>query len=152
ALELNPSYARGWHVSGILRSWAGDPDTAIRHVEYSVRLSPRARVGSTANVIGGSHFLARRFNEAIAKLLIAIQGDPRFSNAYRYLAASYPHLARLDEAREVIERLRPITPLLIPDVSYLRKAEDRELFVSGLRLATGEPACPPPAVSQRSSR
>jgi hypothetical protein len=30
-------------------------------------------------------------------------------------------------------------PLLIPDLSYLRNAEHREILVSGLRLAAGEP-------------
>jgi tetratricopeptide (TPR) repeat protein len=43
ALALNPNYARGWLVSGILRVWAGEPDTAIEHVDASLRLSPRAR-------------------------------------------------------------------------------------------------------------
>src|SRR5712691_2838112 len=38
ALALNPSYARGWHVSGALRLWAGQPDLAIEHFETAVRL------------------------------------------------------------------------------------------------------------------
>ena len=29
ALALNPNFARGWLVSGTLRLWAGEPDTAI---------------------------------------------------------------------------------------------------------------------------
>jgi hypothetical protein len=28
ALALNPNFARGWHLGGILRLMAGDPDTA----------------------------------------------------------------------------------------------------------------------------
>jgi hypothetical protein len=35
-------------------------------------------------------------------------------------------------------RLRAITPVIMPDVSQLRKAEDRELLLSGVRLAMGE--------------
>jgi adenylate cyclase len=35
ALALNPSYARGWLFSGILRSWAGQHDLAIEHLETS---------------------------------------------------------------------------------------------------------------------
>ena len=45
ALALNPSFARGWYVSGILRILAGQPDLAIEHVETSLRLSPRERMG-----------------------------------------------------------------------------------------------------------
>jgi hypothetical protein len=32
ALALNPSFARGWHLSGTLRLWAGQPDIAIREL------------------------------------------------------------------------------------------------------------------------
>lgn len=46
ALTLNPSYARGWHASALLRLFAGESDLAIEHVETSLRLSPRARVVS----------------------------------------------------------------------------------------------------------
>ena len=40
ALALNPNYARGWHISGNLRVYAGQPDIAIEHIEVSLRLSP----------------------------------------------------------------------------------------------------------------
>jgi tetratricopeptide (TPR) repeat protein len=42
ALMLNPSYARGWKISGTIRLWGGEPDAAIEHVENALRLSPRA--------------------------------------------------------------------------------------------------------------
>jgi hypothetical protein len=73
ALVLNLNYARGWHISGTLRVDAGQPDRAIEHVETSLRLSPRARVGLPLLIIGSAHFLARRFAEAVPKLLLAIQ-------------------------------------------------------------------------------
>ena len=44
----------------------------------------------------------------------------------------------LDEAREAVTRLREITPVVIPDASFLRNPEHRELFLSGLRMAAGE--------------
>src|SRR5207245_2806045 len=140
ALALNPSFARGWSISGTLRNWAGQPDIAIEHVETSLRLSPRARTGTSLAVLGGAHFLSRRFAEAVPKLLLAIQEDPSFPQSYRYLAACYAHMGQLDDAREVVGRLRAITSVVIPDASYLRKAEHRELFLSGLRLAAGEAA------------
>jgi adenylate cyclase len=80
----------------------------------------------------------RRFDEAVQNLLITIQDDPGAPNTYRVLAACYAHMGRLEDAREVIERLRAITPAVIPDASYLRNPEHRELFLSGLRLAAGE--------------
>jgi tetratricopeptide (TPR) repeat protein len=139
ALALNPSFARGWHISGVLRNWAGQPDIAIEHLETALRLSPRARVGPSQFLIGSSHFLSRRFNLAVPKLLLAIQEDPSHTLPYRYLAACYAHMGRLDEAREVIARLRSITPRVMPDgTPAMRNLEDRELYLSGLRLAAGE--------------
>jgi hypothetical protein len=47
-------------------------------------------------------------------------------------------MGRLDDAREIIARLRAITSVVIPDASFLRNPEHRELYLSGLRLAMGE--------------
>jgi hypothetical protein len=38
-----------------------------------------------------------------------------------------------------LKRLRVITPVVIADLSWLRPLELREFFLSGLRLALGEP-------------
>jgi len=138
ALALNPSLARAWYISGALRVWAGQPDIAIGHLEASQRLSPRARVGASRHLIGAAHFLSRRFDKALPKLLLGIQDDPNHPTAYRYLAACYAHTGRLSEAREIVERLRAIVPAVVPNVSYLRNPEHRELLMSGLRLAMGE--------------
>jgi adenylate cyclase len=138
ALKLNPNYARGWHISSVLRLWAGQSDIAIEHVEAALRLSPRARVGSSFLPIGMAHFFARRFDDAVPQLLLAIQEDPSVPSSYRVLAACYAHMGRLDDAREIVTRLRAVTSVVIPDASQHRNAEHRELFLSGLRLAVGE--------------
>ena len=137
ALSLSPNFARGWHVGGILRLFAGQPDLAIERAETALRLSPRARVGTSLSLIGHAHFFAQRFDEAVPKLLLAIQEDPSFPVPYRYLAACYAHMGRLAEAQEILARLRTITSVVIPDAGYIRNSEHRELFLSGLRLATG---------------
>lgn len=138
ALALNPNFARGWHISGLLRLWAGQPDIAIEHVEAALRLSPRARIGTSLLTIGAAHFFGRRFDKAVPKVLLAIQEDPDHPQPHRFLAACYAHMGRLDEAREIVVRLRAIAPVVIPDARNLRNREHRELFLSGLRLATGK--------------
>jgi len=138
ALALNPSFARGWHISGALRVYAGEHDIAIEHVEKSQRLSPRAHVGPAFFNIGVAHFFSQRFDEAVPRLLAAIQEDPSFPQSYRVLAACYAHMGRLDEAREIVARLRAITPDVMLTLTLMRKPEDRELLLSGLRLAMGE--------------
>jgi adenylate cyclase len=67
ALAFNPSYARGWHISGFLRLWAGQADLAIEHGEIALRLSRRAAKMPTF-LIGTALFFSRRFEEAVPRL------------------------------------------------------------------------------------
>ena len=138
ALSLNPSFARAWCVSACLRHWAGQPELAIEHAEASLRLSPRPKVGFSFTIIGAAHFLSRRFDKAIATLLLAIQEDPDYPPPYRFLASCYAHMGRLDEARVIVRRLRAITPLVASSFSQIRNADHRDLILTGLRLAAGE--------------
>jgi TolB-like protein len=138
ALALNPSFARGWFLSGLLRLFAGQPDLAIEHVETSLRLSPRERMGQPLVVIGMAYFFKHQFDEAASKLLLAMQDNPGSPIPYRALAACYAHMGRLDEARAIVAQLRAITSRVVPNDLPLRNPEGRELFLSGLRLAAGE--------------
>jgi adenylate cyclase len=138
ALELNPSFARGWVISGWLRLWAGQPELANNHLETSLRLSPHARRAGTQMAIGVGHFFVRKFDDAEAMLLRSLHEHPGWAPTYRFLAACYAHMGRLEEARDVVERLRAITPVVVPTAMHWRLPEHRELFLSGLRLAADE--------------
>jgi adenylate cyclase len=140
ALALNPSYARGWLVSGLLRLFAGQADLAIQHVETSLRLSPRESVGVPLQTIGEAFLFKHQFDVAEKKLLLSIQDHPGHPPPYRSLAACYAHMGRLDEARATVAQLRTITPLVVPPDLPFHDPADRELFLSGLRLAAGETA------------
>ena len=137
-LTLNPSCARGWRWSALLRLFAGQPDLALEHFETYLRLSPRDRMATYLNGIGEAHFFSRRFDEAAVKLLKSLERAPSFPVTYRVLAACYAHMGRLDEAREIVRRLRAITPVVMERGTRYRNPEHRELYLSGLRLAAGE--------------
>jgi adenylate cyclase len=47
-------------------------------------------------------------------------------------------MGQLDEAREIVVRLRAITPLVVENAMRLRNPVHREFYLSGLRLAAGE--------------
>jgi len=136
ALILNPSFARGWYISGSLRVMAGDLQSAIAHAETAQRLSPRVHggVGSSSRLIGAALALSRRFEEAIPRL-----DDGSGPLHLRWLAACYAHLGRLDEARQVVERLEAMGAVIVPDYPLpYRNPDHRKLFLSGLQLAMGE--------------
>ena len=47
-------------------------------------------------------------------------------------------MGRLEEAREIVERLRAFTTGVLESFSNIRNSNHRELFLSGLRLAMDE--------------
>ena len=98
-LTLNPSCARGWHWSALLRVFAGQPDLALDHFKNYLRLSPRDRMATYLNGIGEAYFFSRRFDEAAASLLASLDLAPNFPVTYRVLTACYAHMGRLGEAR-----------------------------------------------------
>jgi adenylate cyclase len=135
ALHINPSFAHGWHWSGWLRLSAGLPDVAIVHFEKSLRLNPRDSSGAILMVNGIAHFFARRLEQARTMLLISLQQHPDWVPTNRFLAACYAHLGQLDKAKTLIERLRALTPAVLPTADHWRDPEQREFYLSGLRLA-----------------
>jgi adenylate cyclase len=137
-LALNPSHARAWHWSGLLRIFAGQPERALDDFQNYLRLSPRDRLASYMNGIGEAHFFCRRFDEAAVNLLGSLERAPGFPITYRVLASCYAHMGRLDDAQEIVRRLRVITPVVMERATRYRNAEHRELFLSGLRLAASE--------------
>jgi hypothetical protein len=47
-------------------------------------------------------------------------------------------MGRIEEAREIVARLRAFTTGVLESFSYIRDPGHRELLLSGLRLAMGE--------------
>jgi adenylate cyclase len=138
ALEMNPSFAVGWYYSAYLRLWAGLSDLAIEHLATAVRLSPHDMAARALFATGLAYFMAGRFEEARTKLLSSLQECPGWAPNYRFLAACSTQMGRMDEARELVRRLRDISPVVLPDAPHWRNPEQRELYLSGLRLAVGE--------------
>src|SRR5262249_15488981 len=101
---------------------------------------------------GGAYLIKRQFDAAIPKLLFAIQEWPTNPPPYRYLACCYAHLGQLDKAREIVERLRTLTPFVVPRGMPFRNPDPGEFFLWGRRLAAGEENSPPTTAATRSEQ
>jgi adenylate cyclase len=139
SLELNPNYARGWYVSGQVRLWSGQYDLAIEHLEKAIRLSPNeGRRPHMYHTLGWGHFFARRLEKAAEMFDLALQQISEWPTLLQFMASCLAHMGRLEEAQQMVKRIRALTPVVIPDANYWRIREDRDFFLKGLRLAAGE--------------
>jgi tetratricopeptide (TPR) repeat protein len=90
ALALNPNLALAWHCSGWTRAFLGEPETAIKQLTHTMRLSPRDPLVFRAQCgVGFAHFLAGRYDEASLWAEAALRMRPTFLPALRELAAAH---------------------------------------------------------------
>lgn len=143
ALAFNPSFARGWYIRGFLKYWAGNLDDGILEVENALHLSPRGRFGNARTAIANALVFDERFDEAIARVRLAIQEDPSFPPNHRILAICYAHQGRLDDARAALARLPRTAPVVLANLARSYRAmarvpEHSDLALWGVRAAVGD--------------
>jgi len=140
ALMLNPNLAMAWNLSGVAFAYLGDLPEAERRVARYKQLSPfdpQAYFYDTARIIIA--LLKRQHEQAVEIGREVSQMNPAFSAACKPYLAALGHLGQKSEADAVRARLLEIEPEFsiarFTKASPFERAEDREHFVRGLRLA-----------------
>jgi TolB-like protein len=138
ALMLNPNLSMAWYFGGWIRSWLGEPDAAIEHLTRAMRLNPvDPRIIGMYAAMGAAHGIAGRYDEALSWVEKALWQRPDFVPALRVAAVNYAFAGRLNEARQVMTRLRPLDPTLrianLRDLFGPYRAEDLERTAEALR-------------------
>jgi tetratricopeptide (TPR) repeat protein len=111
AVQLNPSSAFAHTNLGMMLARSGRPDEAIATHEKAMRLSPQdPTIWTCLFGMAMAHFVAGRYEEAVKWAQQSVQRRADFAMPYRFLAASYAHLGRLDEARTALEEGLRLTP------------------------------------------
>ena len=111
AVALNPNNADGYADLADKLAWSGKPEDAIRNIEKAMRLNPKH--GFMYNwYLGHAHFMAQRYDEAIAALRKVVARDPTFWPAHVYLAASLSRLDRIEEAVAQASEALKLNPAL----------------------------------------
>jgi tetratricopeptide (TPR) repeat protein len=140
ALALNPFLPAAWTFSGMAHAYAGELETARRHLLRALQLLPRnphaffAEAGlATVEMLLGAH------EEAAERARGVLQMQPRFTAAHRARIAALGHLGREAEARPAIHALLAIDPGFTLQrfrraAPYVRR-RDADHFLRGLRLA-----------------
>jgi TolB-like protein/Flp pilus assembly protein TadD len=140
ATDLNPNLASGWHWSGWIRVWLGEPELALQHVERAMRLSPHDPMLSNMQAcVASAHFFAGRYAEALSWADRAARSNPRHLMPPTTAAASNALAGRITEAQKAVARILEIDPTMrlsnLQDFIPLRRPEDLERFADGLRKA-----------------
>ena len=93
------------------------------------------------SVIGRAQFYKKQFDLAAQNFMLCLRQSPGSPWRYRYLAASYAHQGRIQEANDVIKQLLALGVPITPS-KWLGNPNNpgNELLLSGLRLASGEGA------------
>ena len=122
AVELNPNAPEARRYYGMFLAATGKPEAAIEQIDLGKRLNPFDTRWVPWDR-GIACFTARRYDEAITALRQA--RDP-INEVRGWLAASYAHTGRLQEARDMLEQ-------------FLRVAEFDMAVFPGRRLKDWSP-------------
>ena len=141
ARTLNPNLAILWGGSGFLNVCLGQHDVGLEQIQHAMRLSPLdPSMGLWEHGIALGHFCAGRNQDAVLWSTLSLR-DTGYEggNTLAVLAASHAFLGHMEEAQKAIARLRLVAPdwrlSNLPDLKTIRRAEDRNRFLEGLRLA-----------------
>ena len=110
---INPNLALGWHNSGWIKVWLGEPDRAIERFAQAMRLNPIDP--STFGMQEGmahAHFFAGRYDEALSWAKVVLRELPVNHAALRIGATSGALAGRDEEAKGLMARLLEIDPTL----------------------------------------
>ena len=140
ALGLNPNLAFTWVMSAPTFCYVGQADRALQHLDRYRALAP---FDPHFQFWEGTYTVVYAFKgdyESAARVgRRAVKVNPEFSAEYKPLIASLGHLGRREEAAPYIAKLLSIEPTFTVEGfgrSYpFQRAEDRERYLEGLRLA-----------------
>ena len=139
AIALNPNSAFAFGRGAIVRNFAGDYETAEKHAERALRLSPYdTMIYAFTKARGDSHLFRRQYAEAVAWLRRCRRENPVHASTHLHLASALAHLGQLDEARASMKRLlelRPMSSVAWQRSHRLFPRDDYEHLLDGARLA-----------------
>ena len=139
AIVLNPNLALAWSVSGWGRAYLSDHANAIVRLERAIRLSPFDLLAHHFYTgMGWAHLFAGRYDEAASWARKAALEKPDWAPTARVEAIACALSGRIVKAREALARMRALDPnlkLSNAGGKNWRRAEDRALYIEGLRRA-----------------
>ncbi len=110
-LALDPASAWAWERSGWLKTFRGEPETAIEHFRRAIRLDPSSASSANRFVgLGSAHFDAGRYDQGARWMRQALLEQPATAWVNRTLAVSYARLGQRLAALDSLDAFRRYCP------------------------------------------
>ncbi len=121
AVALDPNAAWAWSRLGWLENYSGQAGAAVAHFEHAFRLSPLDPMNFN-NFVGmaTAHDIMQNYEKAVELYKRALQERPHLRWIDRQLAPCLCSAERVDEAKEVFDRMVKAYPDLT--ISMIRQA------------------------------
>ena len=138
AIELKPSYADGYALSGWILHWAGRPAEGLHAIDKAMELNPRVP-GVYFLVKGALHYEREQIAEATRLLEKAVEKNPNYNLVRVFLAAAYVASGNLDDASWQVEEILSLNPeftlTYLQDVAPIRDPNYKDRFLRDLQRA-----------------
>jgi adenylate cyclase len=145
ALDLAPNLDISNIWMGLVLTYAGRHEEAVRYCEQALRLNPIPPAWNF-RALGWAYFGAGRYEEAIAAHKKGLQRTPNDILTNEALTVAYSWAGRLEEARAQAAEILRINPKYSVEQrakrSLYKNQADRDRYLDGLRKA-GLPEKPP---------
>jgi tetratricopeptide (TPR) repeat protein len=138
ALSLNPNLAWAWLYSGWIKATLGETETAIERINRAQRLSPQDPQVGTQSATAFTHFVAGRYEDALAATETVLRRRPSFLLANVLVVVCAAHLGRRDTLGSAMQRLREAAPayrISQPGLVRPMRPQDQARWDEGLRIA-----------------
>ena len=117
ALDANPNDAMAWLLKGTMHAFRGEGELAVRHARRASELSPLDPIRYYFDSLGASaEAAAGNYEQAVALARRSLRANALHASTLRILTIAYAMLDRMDEAREIVQRML----ILEPDFSVQR--------------------------------
>jgi adenylate cyclase len=141
SLELNPNNAPALATAASLQVFSGNTAAAISLLNRSARHNPLDWNYQLCVTYTIAYFAAREYEHAVEWSAKALQELPHAAVALRWRAASLGQLGRLDEGRQVVQRLLALVPnftiarfrRLLANDTWAKTPYVADAFCEGLR-------------------
>jgi adenylate cyclase len=139
AVELNPSFALGYHCLHNVLFFAGLYEESLDAAETACRISPNDPwLFYFVAGISGCHYMLRNYRLAVEKAKLSIERYSQYPSVYRWQAMALGQLGLTEDAHEALAKFLELSPNALHEARQaypFRNDTDRAHYLDGLDKA-----------------